>query len=91
MLRLLQTKSSWTKPGRFLGLRMRTLITRRYALTCYIGQTYGELYDLQEDPNQLHNLWSDSGCRQTRLELQAYMMERFAETDNTLPRRMGHA
>ena len=75
----------------YLGLRMRTLITRRYALTCYIGETYGELYDLQEDPKQLYNLWDDFGCRQTRLELQAHMMERFAETDNTLPRRMGHA
>lgn len=30
----------------------------------------GELYDLQNDPNELTNLWDDTAHRETRLELQ---------------------
>jgi hypothetical protein len=36
----------------YLGFRMRTLVTKRYRLTAYSGQPYGELFDLQEDPNE---------------------------------------
>ena len=44
-----------------LGLGLRTLITERYRLTNYAGQAYGGLFDLQEDPDQLHNFWDDPG------------------------------
>jgi hypothetical protein len=31
----------------------------RYKLAVYHGQETGELYDLQEDPDEFHNLWND--------------------------------
>ena len=40
----------------YLGFKMRTLVTQRYRLTCYSGREYGELFDLKEDPDELHNL-----------------------------------
>lgn len=70
----------------YLGLRMRTLITNDYHLTIYAGESYGELYDLRVDPQQLHNLWNDSGSQKTKCELQVQLMHRFAETDSALPR-----
>jgi arylsulfatase len=33
-----------------LRLRIRTYITDRYKLTVYPGEDYGELFDLEEDP-----------------------------------------
>lgn len=75
----------------YLGLRMRTLITEDHHLTIYIGQPYGELYDLRKDPDQLHNLWNVPACQNLKKALLAQMAYRFAETDNVLPRRMGHA
>lgn len=35
----------------------RTLLTRRYRLTLFLDCEWGELYDLQEDPNETRNLW----------------------------------
>ena len=75
----------------YLGMRQRTLITERYHITAYIGETYGELYDLQSDPKQLYNLWSSAAHQAIRNSLLIRMLHRFAETDSTLPRRLGHA
>ena len=38
--------------------RVKYLITERYSLTIYNGLIgYGDLFDRQEDPNELNNLW----------------------------------
>jgi arylsulfatase A-like enzyme len=75
----------------YLGMRMRTLVTDRYHLTTYAGEGYGELFDLREDPEQLHNLWDDPERQQTKLELRALLQDRLTQTDNVLPRRLCHA
>jgi arylsulfatase len=75
----------------YLGLRLRTLITERFKLTVYPGQPYGELFDLHEDPNELHNLWADAAHAAVRADLQSRLLERLIMTDNTLPRRLSHA
>ena len=42
-------------------LRLKYLITDRYSLTVYNGLPgYGDLFDLQEDPHQLTNLWDSN-------------------------------
>lgn len=75
----------------YLGLRQRTVITEDWHLTCYIDEEYGELFDLKNDPEQLYNLWNDVEFKTIKKDLQVLLMERFAETDSTLPRRLGHA
>ncbi|MFH1882035.1 MAG: sulfatase-like hydrolase/transferase [Planctomycetota bacterium] len=75
----------------YLGMRQHTVITARYHLTAYIGESYGELFDLENDPRQLYNLWDSSEYKETKRDLLVLLMERFAETDSTLPRRLGHA
>ena len=75
----------------YVGLRLRTLITETHHITCYVGESYGELYDLRSDPDQLHNLWDQPESQDVKRGLMGAMMLRFAETDSTLPRRMGHA
>ena len=49
--------------------RLRTLVTARWRLTVYANATWGELYDLQDDPHELVNLWEDAGHRAIRGEL----------------------
>lgn len=75
----------------YLGLRLRTLVTDRYQITVYPGQSYGELFDLQEDPGQLRNLWDDPASQELKRDLLIRLMERLVETDNRLPRRTSHA
>jgi uncharacterized sulfatase len=36
---------------------MKTCIDQRYKITVHYKQSYGEIYDLQEDPGEYKNLW----------------------------------
>ena len=38
-------------------IHLKTYVEDRYKLTVYFEQTYGELFDLEEDPAELNNLW----------------------------------
>ena len=75
----------------YLGLRLRTLITERYQLTVYSGEDYGELFDLEEDPEQVHNLWSSAAHRSVREGLHHWLLHELLLTDSALPRRLCHA
>jgi arylsulfatase A-like enzyme len=43
--------------------------TRDWKLVHYLDQPWGELYDLQSDPEEVHNLWDDPACAKVRQEL----------------------
>jgi arylsulfatase A-like enzyme len=75
----------------FAGLRVRTLVTRRHRITCYAGQPYGELFDLQEDPQELRNLWSDPGYRSLRYELTAHLLDEVSLHESRFPRKLAGA
>ena len=75
----------------YLGLRLRTLVTPDHQLTVYGDQPYGELFDLREDPHQLHNLWSSRDHRALRGELERRLLRQLIQTDSALPRRLSHA
>lgn len=40
-----------------LQIRLRHLITEKYKLTVYEGFEKGDLYDMEEDPYEVNNLW----------------------------------
>ncbi len=54
---------------------LRTYIDERYKVTVYRGWDDGELYDLEEDPGEFRNLWSDSAA----LELRARLLQKFIQ------------
>jgi len=42
-----------------LVLKVKMLVTERWKLLHYGSAPYGELYDVEKDPEDLHNLWDD--------------------------------
>lgn len=63
-------------------VNLRTYIDQRYKITLYYQREYGELYDLQEDPGELDNLWDnpEAGKIKAKLIQQAV----WAEMDKAL-------
>ncbi len=47
----------------------KTYINNRYKLTWYMLQDEGELFDLKNDPQELHNLWNKQEYKELKLEL----------------------
>ena len=50
-------------------VHLRTLVTDRYKMTIYRDQTYGELFDLHEDPDERRNLWDDVAASGVKAEM----------------------
>ncbi|ULL18157.1 DUF4976 domain-containing protein [Paenibacillus sp. H1-7] len=50
-------------------IHQKTYVNERYKLTVYYNQTYGELFDLADDPQELRNLWDDPQHEQLKTEL----------------------
>ena len=71
--------------------RMRTIITARWRMTIAHGDPWGELYDLENDPHELHNLFEDAGHRAVRAELMEKLAYREMELADRSPLPMGRA
>ncbi|SDT30902.1 Arylsulfatase A [Paenibacillaceae bacterium GAS479] len=50
-------------------IHQKTYVDSRYKITVYYNQTYGEIFDLQEDPQELNNLWDDPAAASLKSEL----------------------
>ncbi len=55
-------------------LRLRTVVTRDWKLTWYAGETFGELYDLANDPSEFANRWDDPECATIKAQLLARLL-----------------
>lgn len=63
----------------------RTLVTEQYRLTLFLHQPWGELYDLREDPHELHNLWSEADWQTVRLQLTETLLQKIMAAGETSP------
>lgn len=52
-----------------VALDLRTVRTRRHRMTVEMNSGAGELYDLHDDPHELHDRYDDEACRTVRREL----------------------
>lgn len=73
-----------------LGLRLRTLVTDRWKLTWYAGESYGELYDLESDPHEFVNLWN-RGDPKVKRELVSQLLDTVILNQDKLPPKICHA
>ena len=71
-------------------VHVRTLVTQRYKLTVYRDAPYGELFDLQTDPGELHNCWDDPAYAQTKADLLLQFVQAEIQREPTrMPRIAG--
>ena len=61
-------------------LKGKCIRTERYKLATW-GNSGGELYDLQEDPQEQHNLYSDPGYASLREEMKDILLEKLTESE----------
>jgi len=64
--------------------------TRTHKLAAVHGLDCGELYDLQVDPNETHNLWDSPDHRDVKTALLKRLTDRMAFTIDPLPQRISH-
>jgi arylsulfatase A-like enzyme len=50
-------------------VHVKTYVDERYKLTVYYNRDYGELFDLQEDPNEINNLWNSPAHTELKADL----------------------
>jgi len=63
------------------------LRTKQHKLVVFHGMQTGELYDLQADPKEVHNVWDDPAYHSIRTDLTARLCDRIAFTADPLPHR----
>jgi len=63
--------------------------TDRYKLNVYHGNDYGELYDLQADPRELHNLWEHPEHQAVKHDLIKMSFDASIVISDPGPRRIG--
>ncbi len=72
------------------AVHLRTLVTDRYKLTLYRGRDWGELFDLQNDPNELKNRFNDPSYADVKNELMFKMVQADMEREPApIPRIAG--
>ncbi len=55
--------------------RVRTLRTKDWRFSTYAGEDWGELYDLNADPRETHNRWSDPDLAEVKAALSLRLIE----------------
>ncbi|WP_028549159.1 sulfatase family protein [Paenibacillus sp. UNC451MF] len=72
-------------------IHQKTYVDSRYKITVYYNQTYGELFDLEEDPGELRNLWHEERYKELKLELlMKYIWAELGKEPMPMP-RVSHA
>jgi len=61
--------------------------TKRHKLAYYRGLPAGELYDLEKDPGEVTNLWSEPGARDAKEAMLLELAGRMTDTVDPLPVR----
>ncbi len=54
---------------------LNTVVEERYKITLYYGHDYGELFDLHNDPAELHNRWDDPSFREEKIRLLIHLAQ----------------
>jgi hypothetical protein len=64
-------------------IRARTLINCRWRLSTYQGSDFAELYDLENDPEEVNNLW---GSHPEQAQLLRDMVDEMTDLQDSSPR-----
>ena len=62
--------------------------TEKYKLSYYNNLSTGELYDLEKDPGEFHNLWNAPSQKDVQAQMMQRLVARMIETVDPLPERV---
>lgn len=65
--------------------RLRSLVTDRWRLTYRHGLDWGELFDLETDPEEIDNLWGDPAHAETKAALTERLVRKMIEMQDRSP------
>ncbi len=65
--------------------RVRTVVTDRYRMSLRHGENWGELYDLEDDPQEMANLFDSQAATAIKDELAMTMLRRMIELQDRSP------
>ena len=74
-----------------VGLQLRTVRTKTHKCTVELGSGAGELYDLVNDPHEMHNRFNDPGYRKLRTEFNSLAQARPGKIRDDLSEPIGMA
>lgn len=77
--------------GMTTQVRVRTFCDGHWRMTLWEGQPFGELYNLDQDPGEIVNLWHDPASRAKRAELSERMLWKMIELQDRSPFPVGEA
>lgn len=66
--------------------RTRTFVTGRWRMTLWLEDNFGELYDRDNDPHEINNLWHDPSAAEDKAELLELMLMERLKLDELSPR-----
>jgi arylsulfatase A-like enzyme len=66
-------------------MAMRTLVDQRWRITYYRGVPWGELFDRNNDPNEMDNLWDDPAAAGAKRELTERLVHKMMELAERSP------
>ena len=73
------------------SLKVRTMVTEGYRITVYNKEGAGDLYNLKEDPSEIHNLWDDENFKDLKSKLLNKMLHELIKLQDRTPRRQARA
>ncbi|MEM9106163.1 MAG: sulfatase-like hydrolase/transferase [Pseudomonadota bacterium] len=82
---IVEEDSQRTMTGFDRPQRVRTLVTDRYRMSLREGEDWNELYDLQSDPDEMENLYTNPACLGLRQDLSELMLRRLIELQDRSP------
>ncbi|MCB1395785.1 MAG: sulfatase-like hydrolase/transferase [Rhodobacter sp.] len=71
--------------------RIRTIVTRKHRMTVFRPMAYGELFDLEADPDENVNLWDDPASQHVRQALTEQLLNLMIDTTDWTPAMTGRA
>jgi len=82
---LIEEEGHRPTPGLSGMPKVRTLVTRRWRLSVHAGERWGELYDLDGDPQECINRWGDPALAAVREDLLWQLCDRMARAADDCP------
>jgi len=82
---IVEEDSQRTMTGFDRPQRIRTVVTERYRMSLREGEDWDEFYDLQQDPDELHNRFNDPAHADEQRQVTETMLRRTIELQDRAP------